>query len=118
MGNEKRITYVLIPEVDAAILERLPKEGARLGIKPLGSQVKAVAKMLSDEQPNGEGITGAAVGGRMGTMLHYGFAVAVTVQPVGTGKGYQVTSKGEQFVQQVKDGTFDEASFYEREGSV
>ena len=106
--NESRETYVLIPEMDAAILEHLPKQGAKIGLKPLGKQVKALSKDLGE--------SGNAISGRMGTLRKHGFAVDVVVQPVGHGKGYQITPRGEEFVRTVKDGSFD-SSKYTIEGS-
>lgn len=96
--------FALIPEMDAAILERLPKEGAKMGqIRPLAKQVKALANELRDE-----GLTGAAISGRMGILRRRGFVVPVVVQPVGNGKGYQITPSGEAFVEAVKNGTYDQ----------
>jgi hypothetical protein len=99
MGRDTRAKYAVIPDMDAAILKMLPKQGSKLGLKPLGKQVKSMARELKDE-----GLTSANIAGRMGVLQHLGYAVKVVVQPVGNGAGWQITPEGEQFVARVDNG--------------
>lgn len=95
--------FEILPELDAAILSTLPKEGAKVGLKPLGKQVKAITRDLRENS-----LTSSQISGRIGTLRKMGWAVPVTVQPVGNGKGYQITPAGEEFVQSVNNGTYEE----------
>ena len=102
---DKRPGFILIPELDAAILERLPKAGTVLGLKPLGKQVKAVAHDLREHD-----LSSQEISGRCRVLLARGFATQVVVQPVNTGMGWQITPAGEEFVSRVKAGTWEDQS--------
>lgn len=87
--------YTLIPEVDRAILRRLPDEGARLGVRPIGKQVRALSQDLVDV-----GLTSAEIAGRLKTLMALGYVVKVAVQPVSHGKGYQATPTGRAYAEE------------------
>lgn len=85
----------LIPEIDSVILSALPKEGSKLGVKPNGRQVKALAVELAEQQ-----LSSAEISARIRSLSHeaYGYVVQVTVLPVSQGPGYQITKAGEKYL--------------------
>lgn len=106
--TERGETFLLIEDYDAAIINELPEEGAKLGYHPLAKQVAGIAKDLT--RKSGTRITGPSVAGRMGVLRHHGFVTGVAVQPVSRGLGYQRTKKGKDWARSVGGLTTDGTS--------
>jgi hypothetical protein len=83
-----RDTYQLL-ELDFELLRDLPVEGAKMGLSPLGTTVKALRR--NDKY---EGLGPDQLGARLRNLRDMGLVVGVTVLPVSAGLGWQRTQKG------------------------
>lgn len=92
----------LIP-IDYRILKEMTAEGTELAeFIPLGPSVKAIGKRI-------DGITNGQVGGRIRVLESLGFCVAIPLLPASAGRGWQRTSKGDEFLQAVQEDGIMEA---------
>lgn len=83
--------------LDFELMRRLPREGAVLGFHNMGLTVHALREILNKNLPRDQQLTGDQISGRLRSMRDEGLAVDVTVTPVGKGRGWQRTPKGERF---------------------
>lgn len=79
--------------LDYELLRRLPKEGARVGLREIGRTVKDLARELGEIDSE---IKSSTLNSRVRVLKHHGLIVDVVTLPITEGRGWQITSQGEQ----------------------